>query len=160
MTLNIREDIRDIMYYIENITETLGDKLDKSKYYIEYMGCPHTYPKKLPDGYAAIYMFACKKENGEYEFLKIGKANPKSSARFVSQHYGFNAPSTLAKSICRDEYYINLGVNVDNVKEWMFNNLYRINIYIRIDNDTAITELVEVILHYKFRPKYEGNIGK
>src|SRR6185436_12772930 len=31
--------------------------------------------------------------------LKVGKAGPKSKARFTSQHYGVSVPSTLARSI-------------------------------------------------------------
>ena len=34
--------------------------------------------------------------------LKVGKAGPKTQARFTSQHYGVSAPSTLAKSILKE----------------------------------------------------------
>ena len=88
--------------------------------------------------------------------MKIGKVNSKSSPRFVSQHYGFSAPSTLAKSLCSDDELSALGLNRDNVKEWMLHNLRRINIY--VTSNKATTELVEAVLHYSFRPKYEGNI--
>ena len=49
--------IKQKMEYIEDITRQLGYELNKGDYYIEDMGCPHTQPKKLPDGYAAIYIF-------------------------------------------------------------------------------------------------------
>lgn len=38
----------------------------------------------------------------------------------------------------------------------MLKNLRRINIY--LEPDKAKTELVEAILHYAFRPRFEGNI--
>lgn len=115
------------------------------------MGCPHNQPSKMPVGFAAIYIFAYNDE-----FLKIGKANANSNARFVSQHYGFSAPSTLAKSICLDKEFASLGVNQENVKSWMLENLHRINIYVK--SNKATTELVEAVLHYTFRPRFEGNI--
>ena len=151
----IIDEIRNKMEYIEEITSVLGEKLNKEDYYIEDMGRPHKQPSKLPQGYSAIYIFVYESET-EYRFLKICKANEKSSARFSSQHYGFSAPSTLAKSICSDEEFIQLGINKNNVKEWMLENLHRINICVKANK--ATTELVEAVFHYAFRPKYEGNL--
>lgn len=151
----IKDEIKYKMEYIEEISQRLGDKIEKENYYIEDMGCPHKQPKKLPEGYSAIYIFIYANKD-KYEYLKIGKANSKSNARFTSQHYGFNAKSTLAKSLCKDSEFISLGVNEKNVKSWMQNNLQRINIYLK--SNKATTELVEAVLHYAFRPRYEGNI--
>lgn len=151
------DEIRDKMKYIEEITQNLGFIITKEDYYIEDMGCPHIQPK-LPNGYTAIYVFVYEKGYNDYEFLKIGKANSKTKARFTSQHYGFSAPSTLAKSLCSDNEFIAKGINSDNVKEWMMVNLHRINIYINADKGKAATELIEAIFHYAFRPRYEGSI--
>lgn len=151
----IIEDIRSKMELIEKLSEALGEKIDKSNYEIEDMGCPHRQPKGLKDGYGAIYIFALVKDDN-IEFIKIGKANEKSSPRFVSQHYGVKAPSTLAKSLCSDEHFKSLGVNEENVKEWMLANLYRVNI--RIKASKAATELIESVFHYAYRPRFEGNI--
>ena len=147
----ILDAIKQKMTYIEEITLQLGKALTENDYRIENMGCPHQQPSKMPDGCAAIYIFVY-----QGEFLKIGKANAKSNPRFVSQHYGFSAPSTLAKSICADKEFASLGVNKENVKSWMLENLHRINIYVK--SDKATTELVEAVLHYAFRPRFEGNI--
>jgi len=151
------DEVRRKMEYIEEITKNLGFEITKEDYYIEDMGCPHTQPK-LPKGYAAIYIFVYEKMDNCYEFLKIGKANFKSEPRFTSQHYGLSARSTLAKSICSDDTFIAMGINRNNVKEWMMTNLHRINIYIKVDSGKAATELIESIFHYSFRPRYEGNI--
>lgn len=150
------DDIRDTMNYIEDITRKLGNTLSSKSYYIEDAGCPHKQ-SSLPKGYEAVYIFAYSSKT-KYEFLKIGKANANSNARFTSQHYGFSAPSTLAKSICKDDEFRQMGITRENVKEWMLNNLYRINIFISADQGKAATELVEAVLHYKFRPRYEGSI--
>lgn len=153
----IADDIRHTMKYIEEITRELGYPLSPDSYYIEDAGCPHRQPPSLPKGYAAIYIFAYASEP-KCEYLKIGKANANSAARFISQHYGFSAPSTLAKSICSDYEFRQMGITQENVKEWMLNNLHRVNVLIRAEQGKAITELVEAILHYRFRPRYEGNI--
>ena len=153
----IKEEIIDIMKKIEKISFELGYPITENDYIIEDMGCPHLQPKKLKNGYAAIYMFI-REYGGGFKFLKIGKANANSNARFCSQHYGFNAPSTLSKSICSDKEFIGIGVSNDNVKDWLLNNTHRINIYIKSDCGKAATELIEAILHYKYRPRFEGNI--
>ncbi|MCR4660540.1 MAG: hypothetical protein K5765_00895 [Clostridia bacterium] len=153
----IIDNVKTIMEKVEKITLDLGDAITKDDYYIEDMGCPHKQPPRLPKGYSAVYMFAYGSET-EFEFLKIGKANAKSTARFISQHYGLNATSTLAKSICSDKEFQELGIISDNVKNWMLNNLHRINIYIKEERGKAVTEVIETIMHYAFRPRYEGNI--
>lgn len=150
------DEIKTTMEYIEEVTRTLEHALTKDYYYIKDEGCPHQQ-KPLPKGYAAVYIFACKTEN-KYQCLKIGKANVNSNARFTSQHYGFSAPSTLARSVCNDDEFRKMGVTEENVKEWILNNFRRINIFIKAEQGKAATELVEAILHYKFRPRYEGNI--
>ena len=58
--------------------------------------------------------------------MKIGKANSKTKAQFTSQHYGFSARSTLAKSICSGNKFISMGITPGNIKEWMMANLHRI----------------------------------
>ena len=153
----IIDEIKSTMEYIEEITKKLGDVITKDDYYIEDMGCPHKQPTQLPSGYAAIYMFVYGNDT-EYEFLKIGKANAGIGVRFTSQHYGFDAISTLAKSICFDKEFQNKGVAPNNVKEWMLNNLRRINIYIKTSCGMKATEFVEALMHYKFNPRFEGSI--
>ena len=148
--------IKCTMECIEEASKRLGYALAPQSYYIEDAGCPHKQ-STLPKGYAAVYIFVYESKT-KCEYLKIGKVNVNSSARFHSQHYGFSAPSTLAKSICNDDEFCQMGINQENVKEWMLNHLHRVNILIRADQGKAATELVEAMLHYRFRPRYEGNI--
>ena len=155
MIINNKEkDIKDeIIEAIEKVSIILGKPLIyKTEFEIEDRGCPHTPPSKLPNGCAAVYSFIC---NGK--FLKIGKANKKSHARFISHHYGFNAPSTLAKSVCEDTQMQMLGINADNVKEWIKENTRRIDVIVTCENSEWATCLIEAIMHYKYMPRYEGN---
>lgn len=147
----ILNDIRHTMKYIEEVTQKLGYTFPQESYYIEDAGCPHKQPS-LPKGYAAIYIFAYESAT-KCEYLKIGKANANSAARFASQHYGFNAPSTLAKSICSDYEFCQMGITQENAKEWMLNNLHTVNILISVEQGKATTELVEAILTLQISPK-------
>lgn len=149
------EIIENMMEYIEEVSKALGYPINIKDYYIEDMGCPHNQPKCLKKGYNAVYIFVYETNNTK-EFLKIGKANSKSNARFTSQHYGFSSRSTLAKSLNKDKDFTYLHLNKRNTKKWMLNNLHRINIYIDEKLGRETTELVESILHYSLRPKYEG----
>lgn len=61
-----------------------------------------------------IYMFAYKEGNKLY-FLKIGKANSKSTSRFYNDHYKLNvANSTLAKKMVRS-------LSLEDEKTWESN---------------------------------------
>jgi len=144
------EKIKATMLMVENLSLELGYPITKDDYYIEDLGCPHT-PTGLPKDYAGVYMFFY-----DELALKIGKANQKSDARFRSQHYGFNALSTLAKSICQDNDFEN--VNRNNCKEWIKENTHRVNILVKSSCGKAATELIESVFHYQYRPKYEGSI--
>lgn len=146
--------IEQAMKYIDKVFNELGkEKIEyiNDNYGIEDLGCPHTIPKSLQKDCCAIYIFIYNNK-----ILKIGKVNEKSNARFCYQHYGFYARSTLARSICKDKDFPEKGINDTNIKNWMLNNLQRINIIIK-SNRPAIN-LIESMLHYMFRPQYEGDI--
>ncbi len=142
------------MKYIEDISKNLEYKINRNMYNIEFLPFPHIKPTYLKKGYSAVYIFIYNDT-----FLKIGKANSKSTARFCNQHYNPNScQSNLAKALLNDEDFKHLNLNVNNISEWIQKNLTRINIMIDNKCGKAATELIESILHYKYRPKYEGNI--
>lgn len=117
-------------------------------------GIPHQYPSKLVDNASAVYCFYYP-ELGT--FLKIGKVSRNSNARYVYQHYGFNARSTLAKSIIADkELNIDDSLSENNIKDWIFNNCQRIDIILDKSLDVFTLNLIEMLLHYKYKPRYEG----
>ena len=140
------------MKLVEGLSKDLGYPITAEDYQIIDAGCPHK-SGILPKGYAAIYMFV----HGE-RVLKIGKANAKSSARFSSQHYGFHARSTLAKSLFSDPDYRVYTLMPEEVGAWIKENCHRYNVLIKESCGKAATELVEAVFHYAFRPKYEGAI--
>ena len=142
--------VKEFHQHIYNATTAIGKPLDKLKYEIIDRGVPHK-PAGLPIGKMGIYTFYY-----DGHFLKIGKAGAKSDSRFRSQHYGFNAQSTLAKSIMNDVKMLALGINEKNIGEWIKKNCRRIDILIDVSAGIFTLELIEGILHYVYEPKYEG----
>ena len=145
----------EIYAIIEEVSRALGKPLRRKKgstgeiMIKDSATYRHKKPTSLQNDEAAVYMFLTRDA-----FLKIGKANKKSNARYTSHHYGFNAPSTLAKSLC-----VNKIVKLESdAREWILNNTRRINILINCtDKDSKwATGLIEAIMHYKYRPRYEG----
>jgi hypothetical protein len=96
----------------------------------EFLRAPHR-SKALRAGFGAVYAFALGRHHeslaGAGMVLKVGKVGPNSNARFQSQHYGFSARSTLARSLVG--YPIVwpwLGIShldAHDVKPWMLANL-------------------------------------
>lgn len=138
---------------IEEVSGILGKPIDKEKYKVVDRGVPHN-PQILPNGMMGVYTFWY---NGS--FLKIGKAGPKSNARFLSQHYNpKSAQSTLAASILADENMKNKGITENNVGEWIKHNCRRIDVLLDVRLGIFALELIESALHYKYEPTYEGFI--
>jgi hypothetical protein len=59
----------------------------------ELLPAPHRRPSSLPPGLQVVYAFLL----GD-RCLKVGKAGPKTQARFTSQHYG--SPSSPTRNGC------------------------------------------------------------
>ena len=146
------ENYNDIINLLNGICITLGGGFDVNKVSVIDRGIPHSI-EKLPQHSMAIYMFKYKDE-----YLKIGKVGSKSNARFSFQHYNPNsAISNLAKSIINDKELNNDNkLNGSNIKDWMLNNLQRIDIIMDEDLGIFVLDLFEACLHYKYKPKYEG----
>lgn len=142
----------EIYAVIESVTNSLGKTLDRNYYKVENRGVPHI-PEKLPTNKMAIYMFCC---NGI--FLKIGKVGSSSSKdRYYNHHYQYKgANSTLAKSIINDVNVKINNVNERNIGEWIKSNCQRIDIIIDDKIDIFTLNLIEVAMHYKYKPIYEG----
>lgn len=138
MAKEIKERINELL------TFAIGDYSERIKFEVFDRGCPHkeTKPteKKIRQElsitdkeeaifHSAVYMFyyPCKEE-----YLKIGEVGGNSTARFFNQHYNpDSANSTLAKSIVESKEFHtkeNKLVCNDNVKDWMVDNLQRIDI--------------------------------
>ena len=135
---------------IRGVTAALGRELEDG-WEIADRGQPHA-PKALPRGRMGVYAFLYNDE-----FLKIGKAGPRSNARFFSQHYqAQGAQSTLAKSLLADEAMARPGLTAENVGEWIRQNTRRIDILLDERLGVFALELIEAALHYRYEPRYEG----
>lgn len=149
--MNATKEISEIESIIQIVTTELGKCLPKENYEIIDRGIPHQ-PKGLPKTKMGVYLF---EYNGT--FLKIGKAGPRSMARFLSQHYSASsARSTLAKSILKDDDFEYLSLTPENVGDWIKTNCRRIDILIDEQAGIFALELIEALLHYMYVPKYEG----
>lgn len=138
--------------YIDNLCDKFNIQRDKIKVFDRKK--PHKI-EVIPNNYMIVYIF---KYNNYY--LKIGKAYGKNrNKRPNNYHYRPNSsPSNLAKSIINDpkrkEYY---GIfATENIKDWMLENLQRIDIWIDESLGVWTLNLIEVALQYEYRPRYEG----
>lgn len=113
---------------------------------------PHK-PNALPKGKMAVYGFSY---NGEW--LKIGMAGSKSSARFHSQHYNpKSARSTLAASLIKDEsFWSSISFEDEEVGHWIKSKVFRFNILVNSEHSRELIKLLEAFLHLRLKPRYEG----
>ena len=114
-------------------------------------------------------------EKGVYVFLtenycfKVGKAGPKSQARWNSQHYNLDTstPSTFPKSIMQNLnrfkkfFPKNKHAEIDelckqNIKQWIKENVSRIEFVIFANEPKHALNLLEALVQFRLRPKYEG----
>jgi hypothetical protein len=127
-----------------------------SQFDVEIRRKPHAPPSSLPLGKMAVYAFFY-----DGQALKVGKAGPKSAARYTYQHYSpTSAPSTLARSIMQKPCTIGLAtLDADNVGQWIRTNTDRINILLPLALGLTILSLLEAFLHVRWKPKFEGRLA-
>ena len=120
---------------------------------VETLKMPHRAPPSLPKGKMAVYVFSDKER-----VLKVGKAGPKSQARYTSQHYKVSsAPSTLAASILKDKDAVQrYDLNKENVSNWIKENTDRVNFILDADVGMWGLMLLEVFIQCRLQPVYEG----
>ena len=142
------EEIKNL---IIEASRLVGAPLEYEKdFEIKYQPINHK-PVALPQGKMAVYTFVY---NGN--FLKIGQASANAGARYRNQHYNPNAAnSTLANRLINDPENSSL-VNEDNVKQWIKENCERYDVIIDKEYGKFALNFIEGMLHYKYKPKYEG----
>jgi hypothetical protein len=119
----------------------------------EYCSAPHCPPKALPKGKMAIYGFW-----GDGSWLKIGKAGPRSQARYIGQHYNpKSSGSNLARSLAQDSRASSLA-NFDQQApgNWIRGSCHRVNILVDAGRGGPLLSLLEAFLHARLKPRYEG----
>ncbi|MBU4581074.1 MAG: hypothetical protein KKH02_01420 [Proteobacteria bacterium] len=113
---------------------------------------PHRPPSFLPSGKLGVYAFMF----GD-RCLKVGKAGPNSVARFCGQHYGTNAPSTLAKSLLKSQSSIGMtSLDSSNIKTWICENTTRFNFLLPSRHGVFALSLLEAFVQCRLRPEFEG----
>lgn len=130
----------------------------------DVLAAPHRQPS-LPPGFAAVYAFSLSEESGMrspagiHRVLKVGKVGANSDARFRSQHYGFSAGSTLAKSLMTHQVlWPWLGIDQldrNTAKAWMLMNLDRDHFFMP-DGRGDVLAAFEVYLRARVGSVFEG----
>jgi hypothetical protein len=138
------------------VARLAGHPISASELNCEFHPAPHRAPTSLPVGMMAVYCFW-----GVGCWLKIGKAGPNSQARYTSQHYNHaSAPSTLAGSLIRDTRMKSVdGFTEAQPGDWIRSSCCRVNILISLQLRREMLSLLEVFLHARLMPRYEG-IGR
>jgi len=151
-----RRQIQESLTAFLDIAKLAGEPLSMDEIIVEYLDLPHRPPASLPAGMMAIYGFW-----GDGSWLKLGKAGPKSSARYTSQHYGFSARSTLAQSLIRAHCRQPIaGFNPLTPGDWIKAQTHRVNILIPIQRRPELLSLLEAFLHVRLDPRFEGFAGR
>lgn len=136
--------------------ELANIKINQSEITVEILSCPHKPPSNLPDNKMAVYIFLHRGQ-----CFKVGKAGSKSQARYTSQHYGFHAPSTLAKSISADKECLGITHIADaEIGKWIKDSMDRVNILIDRVAGPEVLNFLEAFMQCALKPKYEGFISQ
>ena len=154
-------DVETEIETFRKVAELAGFEISSHDICIDLRPAPHKPPSKLPSGKMAVYVF----HYGEI-CLKVGKAGPRTQARYTYQHYSPTAAnSTLAKSILKDKKsFENVELNEDNIedniKEWMKKHTDRVNLLVEERHGDLLLALLEVFFQCRLNPKYEGRRKK
>lgn len=123
----------------------------------------HSKPKHkpasvLPEGKIAVYIFYIEGKC----VLKVGKAGPKSGARYSYQHYGIpKNGSTLAKSLLADEDAKRKhGFTKEDVGNWIKAKTKRVNFLLDDKDYGPVLNLFEAFVHCRLNPVYEGHVNR
>jgi hypothetical protein len=149
---NWRNEIKSALLAFVNVAELAGEPVQLSDLIVEYLEAPHR-PSSLPSGKMAIYAFWWNDT-----WLKIGKAGPNSGPRYISQHYTGQAISTLAGSLVQDLQIHEALADFDAQMpgKWIKTSTCRVNILLPSNRRKALLSLLEVFLHVRLNPMYEG----
>lgn len=112
-------------------------------------GANHLPVTLLPD-YAAVYIFKYG-----VQYLKVGKVNSNSNARYQSQHYNPDSSrSNLSRSIFNDlDFYA--VINGEHPGNWLKQNSHRYNILIPARLGKKFVHFAEAFFILKCNPRYE-----
>jgi hypothetical protein len=121
-------------------------------------------PSSLPAGMQGVYVFFT-----DAICFKVGKAGPKSKARWNSHHYNLDesTPSAFTKSIVKnrpkfksyfsDSQHSEIDhLKKSNIGDWIRNNISRIEFLLPEKEGRYALSLLEALVQFRLKPKYEG----
>lgn len=157
-------DPKEVVDAFLRVAELAHAQLAPAHIRYELLPAPHNRPSNLPPGFQAVYAFLL-----DERCLKVGKAGPKTQARFTSQHYGMNAPSTLAKSIlANSRLLLDLlpperrkevsALNETTVGPWIERNTTRLHIFLPTQTGAFTLGLLEAFIQCRLNPLFEGRV--
>ena len=131
----------------------------------ELLPAPHKRPSGLPPGSQAVYAFLLADR-----CLKVGKAGPKTQARSTSQHYGMNAPSTLARTILAHRQQLAAMLPAERRNEveplhettvgaWIERSTTRLHVFLPAASGALTLALLEAFLQCHLNPVFEGKVA-
>ena len=154
------------------MSQNLADRLKAEFVNLTGVECTAVY---MEMGESHIPTTLSKSEKGVYVFLygnyffKVGKAGANSQARWNSHHYNLDkkTPSTFPKSIKKDtsrfkhffpaEKHSEIdNLSRGNVKDWIRNNISRMEFKISSNESDFALDLLESLLQFRLMPEYEG----
>jgi hypothetical protein len=116
----------------------------------DFQDAPHVRPDPLRDRQRAVYLFF-----REQQWLKIGQTV--YPQRFTSQHYGTRrSGSCLAKDLWLNRHEFGYEGPEEGIGNWMFANIGRCNLVFPAGWPDEIPRMLEVFLHLKLAPRFEG----
>ena len=121
-------------------------------------------PTSLQTGMCGVYAFMA----GDCCF-KVGKAGPKSKARWNSHHYNLDetTPSTMPKSIIKNRGRFKRcfpeakhseidQLKKENIQQWIKGNMSRIEFLMKDQSDGLALNLLEALVQFHLKPIFEG----
>ena len=129
-------EIREALTALSQVEELACDPIEVAETVCERHPAPHRAPRGLPLGTMAVYCFW-----HEGCWLKIGKAGPKSKARYTSQHY--SPGSAMSTLLCSDPCMCNVaGFDAAGSGEWIKSRCCRVNLLLPASCDRALLSLL------------------
>ena len=151
------KNIDQLLDSFVNVANLSGFKISISDISYDFWEAPHRQ-KGLPSNQQAVYTFSLPKFNNLV--LKIGKAGPKSNARFLSQHYNPDSSgSNLAKSLLNSiNFWEEIQIQKPQYHQicgWIKANTDRNNFYVSDKFDKRLLSLFEIFLQCRLSPVFE-----
>jgi hypothetical protein len=145
-------DTRQLITDFTRVSALSGIPVDEQDIRHESIRAPHQNPK-FPRSCYALYVFSLTTD-GSF-VLKVGKAGPRSAARFESQHYlPGSCNSNLGKSIVLNRaQWSKLGISsveLATIGDWLRNNTDRDHFF--LSASPFVINLFEAFLQCRLPP--------